>query len=141
VGPFFFKEEVTVNCVLTLCSLHTQAPETNPTNVVVLWIFAAAHSQKLFKIAPYQLGIQYLCTVPQKILWHCKIIHVNLNTIYALKETSINDMTATADCKQTGLHSSWNKWKLGLGGIWATYLMMNFRLGLRQTKPSSALAR
>jgi hypothetical protein len=51
-----------------------------------------------------------------------------------LKYTSIIDTVARTDCKCIGLHLVWDKNQSGMGGIWVTYLKINFRLGLSRVK-------
>jgi hypothetical protein len=52
------------------------------------------------------------------------MIHSRITGIYAMKEKCINDLI-----RQIGLHSDWNKRKLGLGGVRVTFLKVNFGFG------------
>jgi hypothetical protein len=51
-GHSFFREEA-----LFLSSLHSRAPETDPVDFILSWIFVPAFSQKKFCITPYRPGI------------------------------------------------------------------------------------
>lgn len=52
----------------------------------------------------------------------CKIIHLRIIGIYALREACIHDVIVSVDCKEIGLYSGRNERKSGFGQVRVTYL-------------------
>jgi hypothetical protein len=60
-----------------LFSWHSRAGERNSIDFIFSRILAAASYRKEFELAPYKLGIWYLCTVPQTPYRLCSFIPYN----------------------------------------------------------------
>jgi hypothetical protein len=104
-------------------------------------IFLAAPSQKWFEVTPYKLRIRYLCTVPE-MQKYSDVLRASLNNSFKdYWRLRINDTIIRADCKQIKLHWGWNKRESVLGGVWVTYLKINFGLRLGRAKWSSGRAK